>query len=680
MSHKVLLRSDSAPQKSGKKSASVNPGTIESQMELNAVSLSQSAHTIRHKMHVSPIVTSWGSLPKSSSASNVAKNSPHMADPVVPASPIPHHGQRPSLAGFDPFLTNGCSQSSPSGQTMTAVKVQGPNIPTQQKYAPRGPKSQQSPHVSSDSARKAAKENVRALNISKSSSPLGAPPPPPPSAATPTANDTPVEKRSQSTSRDPSPVCQENDRRQPPTPSRSPGAKATSKSDSKQREPSTPRIFSPLTPSNQRNRRASQPSSGGGKLLPFLRKGHRRSKSLESEKKNEIPEAITSQTSEPNPQCMSAESEDSKTTSNGIVQELMDLKDKFIQLQIPTLAKPSPTSFLTGKGDEAVRTSEYEPSPFQVEIPSLPEVVEMARLNDFVENYRRMDQNFDLRELIGYSRTDLQQVKIKEHIPIAQSLLECGDGLVVQGFLSKGTYADDRLEAVVFEGQRYFIVIFRGTTEQQTKVLGSSKSKRRAVPLDPQQENVEVYSGFKEEYSKLEQECFALVDRLSEQNPFCDVVFSGYSFGAAMATLAASRYATARPMMRVGCFTLASPKVGFSLFRHVVNSLPNLKVIRLELGQDSKCQAPTVGGWHVGHTIVLSSSLSQQNTQKTNKPILAYKFDTPKHKKFKTTHPDLRNYITTLEEVARLNIPWVKDFVNTAGKGVVVNNEARQVV
>ncbi|KAL3923202.1 MAG: hypothetical protein SGILL_001787 [Bacillariaceae sp.] len=447
----------------------------------------------------------------------------------------------------------------------------------------------------------------------------------------------------------------------------------------------TPRLSS-KTSSKKKERAHS-----AAKLLSFVRKGHRRVKSLDvngsssnnndsskrdSSKDMKIPDVTTLDTN----QNLSDLDVSGHGSKNGIVQDLMDLKDKFIQLQIPTLAKPSPTSFLTGKGDEAVRTSEYEPSPFQMEIPSLPEVVEVARLNEFVENYRRMDQNLDLQQLVGHSSLDLQQIKIKEHIPIAQALMECGDGLTIQGFLSVGSNADDRLEAVVFEGQRYFTVIFRGTTEQQTKVLGNSKSKKKAVPLDPEQEDVEVYSGFKDEYSKVEQKCFALIDKLTEQNPFCDVVFSGYSFGAAMATLAASRYAMARPMMRVGCYPVASPKVGFSMFRHVVNSLPNLKVARLEVGQDVKCQGPTANGWHVGHTLVLSGSIGNQAAPKMQKAILAYKFDAPKHKKFKTTHPDLRTYINILEEIARLNIPWINDFVNTAGKGVVVNNEARLVV
>ena len=452
---------------------------------------------------------------------------------------------------------------------------------------------------------------------------------------------------------------------------------------------------------------------------------------------------------------------DTDTPTKTTVQELMEFKDKFGTLNIPSLKpttsaattttttstlastsafyKPSPTSFLIGNTDEVVRTSEYEPSPYQIEIPPLQEIVTIARLNHIVDNYRRIDQNLDLTQFIGLNRIELQSrgVSINEHVPIVQSLLECGDDEIsIQGYISSKInddgsdsgsgvgnntntntntndgnndssidhQPDNRLEAVIFHGQRYFTVVFRGTTDQQCKILGNgsgSKSKKRAVPIDPELENVEVYSGFKDcGYTKLERQCFTLIDKLTEEHPFCDVVFTGYSYGAAMATLAAYRYANARPMMRVGCIPLASPKVGFSHFRHVVNSLPNLKVMRLELGQDSKCQGPTVGGWHVGHTLVLSttggasssssSSSTAENKKNTttttatnNASVLAYKFDTPKHRKFfKTTYPDLKKYISTLEEMSTLKCPWAKDFVNTpSGEGVVgVNNESRNVV
>jgi hypothetical protein len=121
--------------------------------------------------------------------------------------------------------------------------------------------------------------------------------------------------------------------------------------------------------------------------------------------------------------------------------------------------------------------------------------------------------------------------------------------------------------------------------------------------------------------------------------------------------------------------------------------------MRLELGQDSKCQGPTVGGWHVGHTLVLSTAAENKkhstttanantntntattNSNSNNASVLAYQFDTPKHKNFfKTTYPDLKKYISTLEEMSTLECPWVKDFVNTSGEGVVINNESRNVV
>jgi hypothetical protein len=473
-------------------------------------------------------------------------------------------------------------------------------------------------------------------------------------------------------SREGSPTLGVVHRQAPPTPFKSPislglrGESSSPKRDSKK----SPK--KEIENSKQEKRTSVTPPRSG--RLPWSKKGHRRTRSLES--REDIPaakKAVEEGRLSSIPNTPNAERKSSMYPS--IVQDLMGLK--LASLQIPSLAKPSPTSFLTGKEDEVVRTCEQEPAPHQIEIPTLPEFVVTARLNEFVENHRRVDQNFDLRQWVGLDRMDLRQVKIPEHVPIAHSLLECGDDISLQGVITKGSSTDERLEVVVFEGQRQFIAVFRGTTEQQSKA--GSKSKKKAVPLDKEHETVEVYQCFLEEYMKLEPECFALLDKLTEEHPFCDVVFTGHSFGAAMATLAAFRYANARPMMRASCLTLASPKVGFSLFRQMVNSLPNLKVMRLEFGQDGKCQLPSVGGSHVGNTLVLKASLGS-NSLKTNQPVLAYKFDTPKHKKFKTTHPDLRSYVTALEEVARLGLPWAKDFVGTSGQGVVINNEARQVV
>lgn len=414
--------------------------------------------------------------------------------------------------------------------------------------------------------------------------------------------------------------------------------------------------------------------------LPWQKmKGHHRTQSLET------PADLSKNVSERQSQNASfhdtseTSQQNASNNSSNIRQELMELS--FDMLQLPTLAKPSPTSFLTGHVNEVMRTCEYEAAPFQLEIPSLSEFLVSARLNEFVENYRRIDQNFDLQQWKGMSNQDLQKVREAEHIPIAQLLLDCGEDVSIEGFIGVGSSADDRVEAVIFEGQQHFVVVIRGTTEQQSKPFAKKTTNRKAVPIDTEREHVEVYQCFLDEYLKIEKACFAELDKLTEEHPFCDVTFTGYSFGAALSTLAALRYSNARPMMRVNNYPMASPKVGFSEFRRMVNSSPNLRVMRLELGQDGKCQLPGQGGSHVGHTLVLNTLGSNiSNNVKTSDLLLAYKFTSPKLKKFKTTHPDLRSYVVSLEEFSRLKLSWAKDFVGTSGDGVVVNNEARQMV
>lgn len=69
------------------------------------------------------------------------------------------------------------------------------------------------------------------------------------------------------------------------------------------------------------------------------------------------------------------------------------------------------------------------------------------------------------------------------------------------------------------------------------------------------------------------------MEDLTTENPFFDVVFTGHSFGAGLATIGAMRYAVLQPMIRVSCNAFGSPRVGGTEFRSLVHSLPNLKVI-----------------------------------------------------------------------------------------------------
>lgn len=85
----------------------------------------------------------------------------------------------------------------------------------------------------------------------------------------------------------------------------------------------------------------------------------------------------------------------------------------------------------------------------------------------------------------------------------------------------------------------------------------------------------------------------------------------GHSFGAAMATIGAARYALKRPMIRVSCHTFGSPRVGGEEWRQLVHSMPNLKVIRVENGADPYVLLPSGSDWkHVGHAIEFAPHIS----------------------------------------------------------------------
>ena len=108
--------------------------------------------------------------------------------------------------------------------------------------------------------------------------------------------------------------------------------------------------------------------------------------------------------------------------------------------------------------------------------------------------------------------------------------------------------------------------------------------------------------------SNLEVKVFALLEKLTAANPFCDVIYTGHSFGGALSIIGAARFAALNQMMTVSCIAYGVPKVGGLDFRHFVNSLPNLKMMRVEHGQDPYAHLPEGPKWHhVGHTIAMNS-------------------------------------------------------------------------
>jgi hypothetical protein len=221
------------------------------------------------------------------------------------------------------------------------------------------------------------------------------------------------------------------------------------------------------------------------------------------------------------------------------------------------------------------------------------------------------------------------------------------------------------------ECQRQFLVVFRGTTVEQQQGSKSSGKQQQTVALKDVR-NATVFSSGFHALMELEEKTFSLLDHLSNDSPFCDIVFAGDSFGASMATLAAYLYSRTRVDQRVAALVTASPKVGLNDFRSAVHAQPNLKVMRVKYGSYSAPRTPQAR--HVGHTLRISPSPQLH--------ITAYKFHDEDDSSFgsllfKRERTDLRDYVQALEELPS----WVKDYHNQDGSGVRGNdNQKREVV
>lgn len=386
--------------------------------------------------------------------------------------------------------------------------------------------------------------------------------------------------------------------------------------------------------------------------------------------------------------------------------------------QLPVSASPMvsiPSRFLP-KTEIQLRSSEQDPSRYQMSIPEPSDVLFPAKLCHLLGMYRRVDQNFDFSTLIGMTRLSMATfagrdskskksspsflaaapsavankggevrppsllngimqttpgTPIKQnrpvrnvlltdtHKPILSYLLDCQDDAVVEGFYhevwggndpSKSTTAHnnntcpsydsatkqkpaiDRTEVAIFQSDyhRKFTVVYQGSAESQTKPM---QKKELKTPLNPRcnpqifskEQPVYVFPPFRKAYfpvteRDLESKVFDKLDELAEMHPFFDVVMTGHSFGATLALLASMRYACSRPTLFVSCIAFGCPKIGALNFRHYVNSLPNLKVMRFEYGSDPWVNTPENPAWvHAGHAIVIDSQTSRGGTVSSGK-------------------------------------------------------------
>jgi len=261
-----------------------------------------------------------------------------------------------------------------------------------------------------------------------------------------------------------------------------------------------------------------------------------------------------------------------------------------------------------------IRTSEFEPSDFQVEIPTHSSLLAHCKICSVLEDYlEKGGINFDLSSLMPWGCPSNMEnnrqhqrnqespslhstlspkhdaLPSKEKHPVLSCLEDIVDDIIVEGFFRE--YNEDcgregglgRVEACVFSSHklRRFIVCYRASSDLQDRPIQGTQYKRSDSNIA--HEDKHLPNDFNTKFSmsyhiNLETSVFTLLKRLSSLKPFCDVVMTGHSFGATLATIAALNYAHRRPEMRLSCHIFGCPRVGGNRFRNEVHCLPNLNV------------------------------------------------------------------------------------------------------
>lgn len=150
------------------------------------------------------------------------------------------------------------------------------------------------------------------------------------------------------------------------------------------------------------------------------------------------------------------------------------------------------SSSFAGVDDYRLTSTEQDPSPFQVELPSKREVLVYTRICALMDGYTAVHRDFNFAMLSGVSHSTLRKEYERStpekpiisgscHRDVVKELLECADDIVVEGFFREYTEEEkdkesERIEACILssEGLRQIIVCFRGSTTNQAKPLRNS--------------------------------------------------------------------------------------------------------------------------------------------------------------------------------------------------------------
>lgn len=374
------------------------------------------------------------------------------------------------------------------------------------------------------------------------------------------------------------------------------------------------------------------------------------------------------------------------------------------------------------EGNYDIRSSELDPSPFQVEIPTHKRILESCKLCALMDNYTELGGvGFDFKMIMPYMQENLTSTIFenssdlptntmsKDAHPVSVALQGAVQDIVVQGFFreyfaeSNSDNGIGRVEVCILSSNQNnnIYVVYRSSTYLQDKPMQGIQKKLCDVQTSKKEEkenswknemkhsigmsddavNQDINISFVGAFNLLKEPVFNLLERLTVLNPFHDVVFLGHSFGAGVATVAAYKYAKLNQGSRVYAHVFGSPKVGGIIFRNEVHSLSNLNVLRMERHTDPFTTVPEDNSkWtHVGHCLSSGpSALSSLITSDESRPIefQIYRFDKEKVSsklskgwnnisnltKLKIGN-EIKSYQKDLEKVTHLKLKWVDSFV-----------------
>jgi len=251
------------------------------------------------------------------------------------------------------------------------------------------------------------------------------------------------------------------------------------------------------------------------------------------------------------------------------------------------------------------------------------------------------------------------------------------------------------------ESLRQIIVCFRGSTANQAKPLGkSSLFGKQASCILHEDHKVPILAAFRTAYfgTPLEKTVFALLANLATRKPFFDVVMTGHSFGAAIATISSLRYASSNSQMRVSCHVFGSPRIGGEEWRQLIHSVPNLRIYRAENGLDPYVLLPSGNEWtHCGHAIQIeggedvefkarrfdrdqSSSASWIVTSSVNHNLLGFVQSKVGMAQGLSSQGKVDHEIQSYgKKISSSGDKWFTDFCELKGNGIRANNERRML-